>query len=195
MIQTVIKNQNDTVFYRTAPCNGVKMCTISGCTYVAPIREKRPCPHHKISFVKTDSCPVEFVYVYPADRQDKRRWIGGIVRHQKDLSKNLHNHVPPSETKIAQCVKEINKAIASNPTLTASDISLGKGLGFVPCAVDVASSHLGRVSKVVHGLLYIRLCMFPTWPSNKKASFKFHSKLNHAFYCGLLDCIWGNQPL
>ena len=49
-----------------------------------------------------------------------------------------------------QCVKEkINKAIESNPTLTASDISLGKGLGFVPCAVDVASSHLGRVSKVV----------------------------------------------
>ena len=150
MIQTVIKNQNETVFYRTAPCNGVKMCTISGCTYVAPIREKRPCPHHKISLVKTDSCPVEFVYVYPADRQDKRRWIGGIVRHQKDLSKNLHNHVPPSETKIAQCVEEkINIAIPSNPTLTASDISLGKGLGFVPCAVDVASSHLGRVSKVV----------------------------------------------
>ena len=32
MIQTVIKNQNETVLYRTAPCNGVKMCTISGCT-------------------------------------------------------------------------------------------------------------------------------------------------------------------
>ena len=29
MIQTVIKNQNEIVFYRTAPCNGVKMCTIS----------------------------------------------------------------------------------------------------------------------------------------------------------------------
>ena len=25
--------------------------------------------------------------------------------------------------------------------------------------------------------------------------YKFRSKLNHAFYCGLLDCIWGNQPL
>ena len=69
---------------------------------------------------------------------------------KRPFQKNLHNHVPPSETKIAQCAKEkINKANASNPTLTASYIYLGKGLGFVPCAVDVASSHLGRVSNVV----------------------------------------------
>ncbi len=52
--------------------------------------------------------------------------------------------------KIAQCVKEkIHSAVAANPTLTPTDIASGKGVGFVPSAVDVASSHLGKVAREV----------------------------------------------
>ncbi len=121
----------------------VLYCTVSGCTYVAPVCEKRPCSHHKNKLAKTEGCPVEFVYIYPENGQDKRRWIGGVVRCQKEFSKNLHNHLPHAAIKIAQCVKEkIQTAVVSNPALTPSDIASGKGLGFVPSAVDVASSHL-----------------------------------------------------
>ena len=34
------------MFYRSAPCLGVKVCTHNDCEYTAPIREKRPCPSH-----------------------------------------------------------------------------------------------------------------------------------------------------
>ena len=36
-----------------------------------------------------------------------------------------------------------------NPTLKPSDIACGKRVGFVPSAVNSASSHLGRVSREV----------------------------------------------
>ena len=49
----------------------------------------------------------------------------------------MHNH------KIAQCRKKY--AITSNPTLTPLDVTCGKGLGFIPSAVDAACSHPGKV--------------------------------------------------
>jgi len=66
-----VVGKKDNVYYRTAPCIGVKTCTVSGCTYIAPIHEKRPCPHHKNKLVRSEGCPVEFVYVYPEDWQGK----------------------------------------------------------------------------------------------------------------------------
>ena len=149
-IEAEIGGKKENVYYRTAPCIGVKTCTVSGCTYIAPIHEKHPCPHHKNKLVKSEGCPVEFVYVYPEDGQDKRRWIGGLVRCQKYMAKNLHNNLPHAAMKISQCVKErMQHAIASNPTLTPTDIACGKGVVFTPSAVDVASSHLGRVAREV----------------------------------------------
>jgi len=39
------------------------MCPEKGCTYVAPIREKRGCrTHTHKKMVQSDECPVEFVY-------------------------------------------------------------------------------------------------------------------------------------
>ncbi len=49
-VEVDIGRKKENVYYRTAPCIGVKTCTVSGCTYVAPIREKRPCPHHRVSW-------------------------------------------------------------------------------------------------------------------------------------------------
>ena len=76
-----------------------------------------------------------------------RRWFGGIVRCQKSPAVNIHNHNIHGARKIAECIKEkISDAVCANPALTPSEISCGKGLGFLPSAVDGASSHTGKVS-------------------------------------------------
>lgn len=149
-IEVTINAKQEKLIYRTAPCNGVKYCSFTGWDYTAPVREKRPCPHHKHPLSKTSSCPVEFVYIYGEDSQDKRKWIGGLIRCPKGSSQNLHNHCVPPPAAIAQCIKEkISKAVLLNPTLKPSDIACGRGVGFVPSAVDGASSHSGKVSREV----------------------------------------------
>ena len=39
----MINGKDISVMYRSAPCNGVKACSETGCSYVAAIREHRPC--------------------------------------------------------------------------------------------------------------------------------------------------------
>ena len=149
-IECEIDGKKEILIYRTAPCNGVKYCSFTGCHYTAPVRKKRPCPHHKNLLSRTSSCPVEFVYIYPEESSDKRRWIGGLLRCPKGNVQNLHNHSLPPPSTIAQCIKEkISRAIQLNPTLKPSDIACGRGVGFVPSAVDSACSHLGKVSREV----------------------------------------------
>ena len=149
-IQIEVKTTKEDMYYRSAPCLGVKYCPVEGCQHIVPIRDRRPCPKHNIALEKSGECPVEFVYLHPKSSKDGRRWFGGIVRCQKSPSLNVHNHRIHSATKIAQCVREkINNAILANPALTPSDISCGKGLGFIPSAVDGASSHSGKVSQEV----------------------------------------------
>ena len=46
LIEVEIGESKEHVFYRSAPCQGVKMCPENGCSYVAPIREKRGCKTH-----------------------------------------------------------------------------------------------------------------------------------------------------
>lgn len=139
------------MYFRSSPCSGVKLCPTPECSHVVPIREKRNCPIHNTVLKKTTCCPVDFVYLYPQDSLDRRRWFGGLVRCQKESTKNLHNHKVHSASKIAQCIKEkINDAVSNNPALTCTDISCGKGLGFIPSAVDSACSHSGKVSYEVN---------------------------------------------
>ena len=65
----------------------------------------------------------------------------------KQATCNLHNHKIHGPSKIAQCVKEkISEAVTNNHALTPTDISCGKGFGFIPAAVDSASSHSGKIS-------------------------------------------------
>ena len=77
------------ITYRSAPCNGVKVCPESGCYHVVPIRELRPCkdhrskPLHKTNDTEIMKCPVQFGYICPEDAQDHRRWILGFVRQPK----------------------------------------------------------------------------------------------------------------
>ena len=44
---------------------------------------------------------------------------------------------------------KISSAVHTNLSLTPTDISQGSGIGFIPSAVDTASSHLGRVAREV----------------------------------------------
>ena len=149
-IEVEINGKMEKLTYRTAPCNGIKYCSFEGCNYIASVREKRPCSHHKSPLSKTSSCPVELVYIYPEDSNDNCRRIGGLIRCPKESVENLHNHPMPPPSAIAQCIKKkISTAVQLNPTLKPSDIACGKGVGLVPSAVDSASSHLGRVSREV----------------------------------------------
>ena len=152
LIEVEIGATKEKVFYRSASCLGVKSCPEEGCDYVAPIREKRGCKKHtNQKLVRSDTCPVEYVYIFPEKYEtDHRRWIGGIIRNQKEQSSNLHNHKLHGAFKICTFVQDkICNAIQSNLSLTATDISRGKGIGFIPSAVDSASSHLGRIAREV----------------------------------------------
>lgn len=61
--------------------------------------------------------------------------------------KNLSLH---GAFKICDLVRDkICESVHANSSLTPTDISRGKGVGFLPSPVDAASSHLGRVAKEV----------------------------------------------
>ena len=105
---------------------------------------------------KSFSDHIQFVllslyYVYPVEyHSDDRRWIGGIVRNQKNHSANLHNHPLHGNYKICNLVQDkISNAIQTNPSLTPTDISLGRGIGFIPSAIDSASAHQGKLAREV----------------------------------------------
>ena len=154
MIDVSIGDKTEKLYYRSAPCLGVKTCPEVGCDYVAPIRERRSCKNHpQCKLQRSESaCPVEFVYnMYPVEHQtDGRRWIGGIVRNQKSSSSNLHNHPLHGSNKICSLVQDkICNAIQANPSLTPTDISLGTGIGFIPSAIDTASAHQGKVAREI----------------------------------------------
>ena len=150
LISADIAGKMEEVYYRSAPCLGVKRCPREGCNHVVPIRDKRRCPAHDMELQKTTGCPVEFVYIHPKESSDNRRWMGGLVRCQKGPCDNLHNHSLHSANKISQCVRQkISDAVSSNPTLTTFDIVQGKGIGFLPSAADDASCHTGKVAQEV----------------------------------------------
>ena len=81
LIEAEIGDNKERVYYRCAPCQGVKMCPEKGCNYIAPIREKRGCKNHtQQKLIRSEGCPVEMVYIYPENfKTDNRRWIGGIA--------------------------------------------------------------------------------------------------------------------
>ena len=60
-----IDGKDVSVVYRSAPCNGVKVCPESGCPYVAAIREQKSHPDKPL--YKTNDiepCPVQFYHIF-----------------------------------------------------------------------------------------------------------------------------------
>jgi len=69
------------------------------------------------------------------------RWIAGIVVNNTTLTKNLHNHSIPSPSVVSTFVKHsIVSAVSASPRLTTDDLAAGRGLQFVPGAVDTAAA-------------------------------------------------------
>ena len=115
------------LFYKLAPCSGVKQCEVEDCSYAIPVKENKLCPDHTDSnlIVKME-CPVEFVYVWPENKNDKRRWISGITRTGNLESNNLHNHSLLGPNKIpSKVVHNIQQALDLDPSLTTHDIVTG----------------------------------------------------------------------
>ena len=149
-----IDGQDVSVMYRSAPCNGVKACPESGCPYVASIREQRPCKNHSSKpLYKTNDiepCPVQFAYIYPIDSDDHRRWILAFVRQPKGSKESLHNHeVHSSSHLLTKTQEDIKEAAIANIALKPSEVCRGKGLGYIPAAVDRASASVERISSVM----------------------------------------------
>ena len=79
-----VNHKEEEIFYRIVPCGGVKHCAVDGCSYVSKL--------YDIDLVITNECPVEFVYIWPVNISDKRRWLTGLVSRSDLQSDNLHNH-------------------------------------------------------------------------------------------------------
>ena len=108
LITVEMQDKKEDLYFRSSPCSGVKMCPNPGCSYIAPIRDKRNCPQHDKMLVKTSCCPVDFVYLYPKDQDDKRRWFGGLVRKQKECTQ------PQSAWSLKDCSVYETEYICSN---------------------------------------------------------------------------------
>ena len=117
-VTIAVDGNEEDLCYQIAPCGGVKQCPVEDCTYAVSTKEHRPCPYHaeqQLELVK--ECPVEFVYVWPADVGDKRRWLSGIVRTGDLKSSNLHNHPLNGPTKVpSKVVHDIQHALELDPT-------------------------------------------------------------------------------
>ena len=114
--------------YQIAPCGGVKQCPVEDCPYTVSTKEHRPCPNHaeqQLEVVK--ECPVEFVYVGPADEGDKRQWLSGIIRTGDLKSSNLHNHSLNGPSKVlSKVVHDIQRSLELDPTLKTHDLITGE---------------------------------------------------------------------
>ena len=152
-VKVNIDNEQTALIYRSAPCNGVKVCPAKDCNYVTSVSSLRSCRNHsKEKLVKTNikcPCPVDFAYLYPKDcATDHRHWVLGFIHHQKQPVDNLHNHEIHNASKMCSMVKETIRDVAVlNPTIKPSELAKGKGVPYIPGAVDRGSSHLGRISR------------------------------------------------
>ena len=60
-----IDRKREEICYKIAPCKGVKVCSVDGCSYVTSSQESKPCPHHlKSQLESSGNSPVDFFYVW-----------------------------------------------------------------------------------------------------------------------------------
>ena len=61
-----INGIDEEVFYRMAPCNGVKVCSAPDCSHAQPLNSKKNlCSTHPSSSTdKISGCPVVFMYLF-----------------------------------------------------------------------------------------------------------------------------------
>ena len=122
----------ESVVYRFVPCGGVKVCGkhSDGCNFVTSTTSIKPCcQHSNVPLQRTGECPVVFIYIWPENESDNRRWLTGIVRSSSLQADNFHNHPLHSEAKIpAKVDSDLRRALIENPHLKTSDLIVGMSL-------------------------------------------------------------------
>ena len=135
--------------YWLSHCNGVKKC--QECDHVLSKSHcKNNCKEHpEAGLITTEGCAVEFIYVYPQNAEDKRRWIGGLIRSSEVApALNLHNHPighSLSHKLPAMVVSDMARTLENNPYLTTRQLQCGQGLGYRPGSVDISGSSYDRI--------------------------------------------------
>ena len=101
-----------------------------GCNFVTSTTSIKPCCQHpNVPLQRTGECPVVFIYVWPENESDNRRWLTGIVRSSSLQADNFHNHPLHSEAKIpAKVDSDLRRALIENPHLKTSDLIVGMSL-------------------------------------------------------------------
>ena len=140
-----IGEKQEILNYRMVPCGGVKVCSVDGCMYTMAIKEHHKCPEHNTLLMKQTSCPVYFVFLEPVDVSDKRRWIAGLVIHQKEQTKHLHTHRIPSASLLESTKHAIHDAKSKCASATAADMACGIGTGYALGVADMAANNTDRV--------------------------------------------------
>lgn len=75
--------------------------------------------------------------------------MAGITVTNSLPSKNLHNHKIHSPSSVSVFVKEsILSAVAASPRLTTDDLAAGRGLQFIPGAVDNAATNKDKIKGI-----------------------------------------------
>ena len=113
------------VFVKRGPCEGVKACSASNCSYtLANTQLRNKCKEHGSSnpLTRTGKCPIHFVYIWPTNDKDDRRWLGVLSRE----AEVKHNHSRPAEHKISSKVSEdIQRTVHQDTSKTAKDLLKG----------------------------------------------------------------------
>ena len=59
------------------------------------------------------------VYIEPSNKEDKRRWCGGLVIHPKEPSANLHTHAIPAPSSLkSSTIVALKDAASKCPSRT-----------------------------------------------------------------------------
>ena len=144
-----ISGKSEEVCYWMSCCKGVKMC--AECDHVVPNSYiKNNCRSHPtVKLVEVKNCPVEFVYVFPIDKCDNRRWIGGVIR-SKDIPAQCNVHIHPVRPSLSHKLpeklkKDMAHTLKDNPYLSTQQLATGQGLGYRPASADISASSYSRL--------------------------------------------------
>ena len=144
-----INSKEENLQYWLSHCNGVKKC--GECDHILPKSYiKNNCKQHPTAdLISTEGCAVEFVYIFPQNVEDHRRWIGGLIRSfEVAPMQNLHNHpigLSLNHKLPVKVISDITKTLQNNPYLTTRQLQCGQGLGYRPGSVDTAASSYDRI--------------------------------------------------
>lgn len=88
------------------------------------------------------------VYIKPIMESDKRRWLGFLSAEESPAK---HCHPMPVESKIgSQLFEDLQNTVSRDPSKTASQISLGLGVGYMPVTKSEAAANKGMLRHVIN---------------------------------------------